>query len=71
MIVMQYFYEGRELSKHQLIDKIIFYSKNLQTKTITTEAKYVDNAIAKGYLINEQSLSDHRKILVKPSKEIP
>ena len=43
------------------------YSKNLQTKTITTEAKYVDNAIAKGYLINEQSLSDHRKILIKPS----
>ena len=70
MIVMQYFYEGRDLSKHQLIDKILFYSKNLQSKTITTEAKYVDNAIAKGYLINEQSLSDHRKILIKPSKEM-
>ena len=70
MIVMQYFYEGRDLSKHQLIDKILFYTKNLQSKTITTEAKYVDNAIAKGYLINEQSLSDHRKILVKPSKEM-
>ena len=70
MIVMQYFYEGRDLSKHQLIDKILFYTKNLQSKTITTEAKYVDNAIAKGYLINEQSLSDHRKILIKPSKEM-
>ena len=70
MIVMQYFYEDRELSKHHLIDKILFYSKNLQRKTITTEAKYVDNAIAKGYLIHEQSLSDHRKILIKPSKKM-
>ncbi len=70
MIVMQYFYEGQELSKHKLIDKILFYSKNVQRKTITTEAKYVDNAIAKGYLINEQSLSDHRKTLIKPSAEM-
>ena len=70
MIVMQYFYENKELSKHHLIDMILFYSKNLQRKTVTTEAKYVDNAIAKGYLIHEQSLSDHRKILIKPSKEM-
>ena len=70
MIVMKHFYEDRELSKHILLDEILFYAKNAQRKTITTEAKYVDNAIAKGYLVNEPSLFDHRKILIKPSKEM-
>jgi len=70
MIVMQHFYEDRELSKHNLLDKILFYTQNAQRKTITTEVKYIDNAIAKGYLINEPSHFDHRKILIKPSKEM-
>ncbi|MDC0056672.1 substrate-binding domain-containing protein [Alphaproteobacteria bacterium] len=69
-IVMQHYYEETELSKHKLLDKISFYSKNLQKKTITTEDKYVDNAIAKGYLIKTSSLFDHRKILIRPSKEM-
>ena len=51
-------------------DKILFYTQNAQRKTITTETKYVDNAISKGYLINEASHFDHRKILIKPSKEM-
>ena len=70
MIVMQHFYEDRELSKHNLLDKIIFYTQNAQRKTITTEVKYVDLAISKGYLINEPSHFDQRKILIKPSKEM-
>lgn len=70
MIVMQHFYEDRELSKHNLLDKIIFYTQNAQRKTITTEVKYVDFAISKGYLINEPSHFDQRKILIKPSKEM-
>ncbi len=70
LIVMKYFYEDRDLSKHNLLEKVDYYSKNLNSKTITTEAKYVDNAIHKGFLINTTSLSDQRKTLIKPSEKM-
>lgn len=70
LIVMKYFYEDQELSKHNLLEKVGYYSKNLQSKTLTTESKYVDNAIHKGFLINTPSLSDHRKTLIQPSNQM-
>ena len=38
-------------------------------KTITTEFKYIDDAIQKGYVTSESSSSDSRKKLIMPSKE--
>ena len=69
LTVMRYHYENKDLSKQELLESI---NKHLATdgkKTITTEFKYIDDAIQKGYVTSESSRSDSRKKLIMPSKE--
>ena len=70
LIVMKNFYEDTELSKQNLLENIHDFTKSFQKKTITTESKYLEIAIKKGYLIQNSSLSDLRKILIKPSEKM-
>jgi len=69
LTVMRYHYENKDLSKQELLESI---NKHLATdgkKTITTEFKYIDDAIQKGYVSSESSKADSRKKLIMPSKE--
>ena len=69
LTVMRYYYENKDLSKQELLESI---NKHLATdgkKTITTEFKYIDDAIQKGYVTSESSSADSRKKLIMPSKE--
>lgn len=70
LIVMKNYYEDTELSKQNLLENIHDFTKSFQKKTLTTESKYLEIAITKGYLIQNSSPSDLRKILVIPSKKM-
>jgi len=70
LIVMKNYYEDIELSKQNLLESIYNITKNFQRKTLTTESKYLEIAIAKGYLTQKMNPSDLRKILIKPSEKM-
>ena len=70
LIVMKSYYEDIELSKQNLLENIHDFTKSFQKKTLTTESKYLEIALAKGYLNQNTSPSDHRKILIGPSEKM-
>mgnify|MGYP006185177365 CR=1 FL=1 len=70
LIVMKSYYEDTELSKQNLLESVHDFTKSFQKKTLTTESKYLEIAIAKGYLNQNTSPSDHRKILIGPSERM-
>ena len=69
LTVMRYYYENKDLSKQELLESINQHLATDGKKTITTEFKYIDDAIQKGYVTSESSSSDSRKKLIMPSKE--
>ncbi len=69
LTVMRYHYESKDLSKQELLESINQHLATDGKKTITTEFKYIDDAIQKGYVTSESSSADSRKKLIMPSKE--
>ena len=69
LTVMRYHYESKDLSKQELLESINQHLATDGKKTITTEFKYIDDAIQKGYVSSESSKADSRKKLIMPSKE--
>ena len=69
LTVMRYHYENKDLSKQELLESINQHLATDGKKTITTEFKYIDDAIQKGYVSSESSKADSRKKLIMPSKE--
>ena len=69
LTVMRYYYQNKDLSKQELLESINLHLATDGKKTITTEFKYIDDAIQKGYVSSESSKADSRKKLIMPSKE--
>ena len=69
LTVMRYYYKNKDLSKQELLESINQHLATDGKKTITTEFKYIDDAIQKGYVTSESSSADSRKKLIMPSKE--
>ena len=69
LTVMRYFYENKDLSKQELLESINLHLATDGKKTITTEFKYIDDAVQKGFVTSESSKADSRKKLIMPSNE--
>ena len=69
LTVMRYHYESKDLSKQELLESINQHLATDGKKTITTEFKYIDDAIQKGYVTSESSSAASREKLIMPSKE--
>ncbi len=66
LFVMKYFYQKKDLSKQTLLEEINSHLPVAGKKTVTTEFKYIDEAIAKEYIYAETSQTDHRKKILFP-----
>ena len=69
LTVMKYYYQNKDLSKQELLESINLHLPTDGKKTITTEFKYIDDAVQKGYVTSESSKADSRKKLIMPSNE--
>ena len=69
LFVMKYYYEKKELSKQTLLEEINEHLATDGKKTVTTEFKYIDDAIGKEFIFTEISQSDHRKRNIYPPKK--
>ena len=69
LTVMRYYYKNKDLSKQELLESINQHLATDGKKTITTEFKYIDDAVQKGFVTSESSKADSRKKLIMPSNE--
>ena len=68
LYVMKYYIEDVELSKNEVLELINNNVVAEGKKTTTTEFKYINDAILKGYLISTKSLKDARKRTLIPTE---
>ena len=66
---MKYYYEKKELSKQTLLEEINEHLATDGKKTVTTEFKYIDDAVQKGFVNSETSKTDSRKKLIIPTQQ--
>tara|TARA_Y100001970_G_C13709852_1_gene591364 strand:+ start:202 stop:621 length:420 start_codon:yes stop_codon:yes gene_type:complete len=69
LFIMKYYYEKKELSKQTLLDEINEHLVSDGKKTITTEFKYIEDAISKDYIYSEVSKIDQRKKNLFPTQK--
>ena len=69
LYVVKFYIEQKNISKNEVLELI---NKNVMIeskKTTTTEFKYINDALAKGYIIGKKSNTDLRKTTLIPSSE--
>tara|TARA_B110000438_G_scaffold261959_1_gene272977 strand:- start:458 stop:700 length:243 start_codon:yes stop_codon:yes gene_type:complete len=66
---MKFYIEEVELSKNKVLDLINSNVMSEGKKTTTTEFKYINDAISKGYIISNISTNDARKKTLLPSSD--
>jgi len=68
LYIMKFYIRNTELSKQEALDlindNVILEGK----KTTTTEFKYINDAVSKGYIISSISQKDARKKILLPSE---
>lgn len=69
LYVMKFYIEEVELSKNKVLDLINSNVMSEGKKTTTTEFKYINDAISKGYIISNISTNDARKKTLLPSSD--
>ena len=69
LFVMKYYYRNEELSKQSLLEEINEHLATDGKKTVTTEFKYIDDAIAKEFIFAEISKVDQRKKNIYPTQK--
>ena len=69
LTVMKYYYESNDLSKQDLLEAINQHLATEGKKTVTTEFKYIDDAVQKGFVNSETSKIDSRKKLIIPTQQ--
>mgnify|MGYP001293747163 CR=1 FL=1 len=69
LTVMKYYYESNDLSKQDLLEAINQHLATEGKKTVTTEFKYIDDAVQKGFVNSETSKTDSRKKLIIPTQQ--
>ena len=69
LFVMKYYYKNEPLSKQSLLEEINEHLATDGKKTVTTEFKYIDDAIAKEFIFAEVSKVDQRKKNIYPAKK--
>lgn len=67
LYIMKYYLQQIDLSKKEVIEHINHNVMQEGKKTATTEFKYINDAIAKGYIIASQSKIDGRRVNLLPS----
>tara|TARA_Y100000590_G_C15559552_1_gene954183 strand:+ start:192 stop:605 length:414 start_codon:yes stop_codon:yes gene_type:complete len=67
LFVMKSYFLDEELSKQQLVEKINEHVVQEGKKTITTEFRYIDDAISKGFIHSTTSPNDARKKTISPT----
>ena len=66
LFVMKFYYEKKHINKSHLTRKVI--EKINYRKTQASEAKYLQEAISQGFIIEIDHLTDHRQKILIPSK---
>tara|TARA_B100000579_G_scaffold431564_1_gene446821 strand:+ start:1071 stop:1469 length:399 start_codon:yes stop_codon:yes gene_type:complete len=69
LFLMKFYYLNKELSKQMLIESINEHLPTDGKKTVTTEFKYIEDAISKGYVYSEKSQKDSRKRILFPTEK--
>ena len=69
LFVMKYYYKNEPLSKQSLLEEINEHLATDGKKTVTTEFKYIDDAIAKEFIFAEISKVDQRKKNIYPTQK--
>ena len=69
LFVMKYYYKNEPLSKQSLLEEINEHLATDGKKTVTTEFKYIDDAIAKEFVFAEVSKVDQRKKNLYPTQK--
>ena len=69
LFVLKSYFKNIELSKNELLEEINEHIILESKKTMTTEYKYIEDAIRKGYLVQKISTIDSRKKIISPSQE--
>ena len=69
LFVMKYYYKNEPLSKQSLLEEINEHLATDGKKTVTTEFKYIDDAIAKEFVFAEVSKVDQRKKNIYPTQK--
>ena len=69
LFLMKFYYLNKELSKQMLIESINEHLPTDGKKTVTTEFKYIEDAISKGYVYSEKSKKDSRKRILFPTEK--
>ena len=69
LFVMKYYYKNETLSKQSLLEEINEHLATDGKKTVTTEFKYIDDAIAKEFIFAEVSKVDQRKKNLYPTQK--
>ena len=69
LFVMKYYYKNETLSKQSLLEEINEHLATDGKKTVTTEFKYIDDAIAKEFIFAEISKVDQRKKNIYPTQK--
>ena len=69
LFVMKYYYKNEPLSKQSLLEEINEHLATDGKKTVTTEFKYIDDAIAKEFIFAEVSKVDQRKKNLYPTQK--
>lgn len=69
LFVMKYYYSKKELSKQTLLEEINNHLPTAGKKTVTTEFKYIDDAVNKDFIYVETSKTDNRKKILFPTQK--
>ena len=69
LFVMKYHYKNKNLSKQNLLEEINEHLATDGKRTVTTEFKYIDDAIAKGFVYSEVCKDDQRKKNIFPTQK--
>ena len=69
LYVIKYYLEDKELSKNEVVELINDNVMSEGKKTTTTEFKYINDAVLKGYIISQVSKKDARKKILFPTAD--
>ena len=69
LFLMKNYYLNKELSKQELLEAINEHLVIDGKRTLTTEFKYIDDAISKKFIYSKVSTTDSRKRLLYPTQK--